>query len=440
MQVDTIFALSSGAPPAGVAVIRVSGPGAMNAAVVLAGRRPEAHRVDVVAFRDPATGETIDRGLLLGFVAPSSFTGEDVVEFQVHGGRAVIAAMLDALGRLPGLRLAQAGEFTKRAFLNGRMDLTEAEGLADLVAAETEAQRRQALGQARGELRAAYDAWRARLMHARALCEAEIDFSDEDGVEDAWPMARGLVAELYREMSVALARRAGERIRDGFVVVLLGAPNAGKSSLLNALVQRDAAIVAAEPGTTRDLIEVDLDVAGLPVKLVDTAGLRSDGGAVEREGMRRALARAAQADLSLWLSEDLRMTVSPGEIGAPVLRIATKADLFDSEAERMSSAGADVVVSAHSGRGLDTLLGRIAEYLPNVRPDQAPTLITRARHREALARAQAALSAIVADRHLSLELAAEELRVATDAIGRITGKVDVEGLLDIVFRDFCIGK
>src|SRR4249919_981602 len=300
---DTIFALSSGRPPAAIAVVRISGPRAGEALKALAGRMPEPRKAGLARVRDPATGEAIDEALALWFPGPNSETGEDMAELQLHGGRAVIAAVLGALGRIDGLRPAEAGEFTRRAFENGRLDLTAVEGLADLIGAETEAQRRQAYRQLKGLLGDRAESWRRRLIEALALVEARIDFSDEADVpEDLIGPALKIVRELCAEIAAALcAAKHSERLRDGLVVAIAGPPNAGKSTLLNRIAKREAAIVSPYAGTTRDIIEVHLDLGGLPVTLLDTAGIRQTDDPVEREGVTRARARAAGADLVLWV-------------------------------------------------------------------------------------------------------------------------------------------
>ena len=446
MSTDTIYALSSGAPPAGVAVIRLSGPGvraALAALAALGGALPPPRRAVVRALRD-ADGVLLDRGLVLFFAGPASFTGEDVGELHVHGGRAVVAAILAVLERRPGFRAAEAGEFTRRAFVNGRLDLTGVEGLADLVAAETEAQRRQALRQAEGGLARRLADWRERLVRARALVEAELDFADEEDVPGAASdLAWGDVAAVAAEIGGLLGDgHRGERLREGAEIVVLGPPNAGKSSLVNALARRDVAIVTPEPGTTRDLIEVRLDLGGYPATVVDTAGLREAAGIVEAEGIRRARDRAAAADLVLWLGDVRAPLSSPAGTGdVPVLRVGTKADLVDSEEERSRiSATFDLVLSTRTGEGMDALLGRLAGWLESRLGGAEPALVTRSRQRAGLERCREALAAALAAEHAGLEVRAEELRRATDALGRITGAVGVEDLLDVIFREFCIGK
>ncbi|WEK51050.1 MAG: tRNA uridine-5-carboxymethylaminomethyl(34) synthesis GTPase MnmE [Candidatus Kaistia colombiensis] len=440
---DTIFALSSGAAPSGVAVIRLSGKGVRFGLETLIGDVPPPRLAALRTLRAPDSGEILDRGLVLFFAAPASFTGEDVAELQVHGGRAVIASILKTLASLPGYRHAEAGEFTRRAFENGRADLTEIEGLADLVAAETEMQRRLAIRQAEGGLRRLYEDWRRRLIRARALVEAGLDFVDEEDVPaDVMAPAWREAAEVAGEMAGHLDdQHFGERVRDGFEVVLLGPPNAGKSSLLNALVRREAAIVTAEPGTTRDLIEVSLDLAGHAVTLVDTAGLRETESVVEREGIARARRRAGAADLVLGLSDNDSWSETIPE-GAPVLRVRTKLDLVDSDSKRISDRTdhlADIALSARTGEGMDGLIRAIGEALDLARP--MPTaLITRARQRDGISQALSHLRELEREADRAIEVKAELLRSAADALGRVTGKVDVEDLLDVIFAEFCIGK
>jgi tRNA modification GTPase len=437
MSAETIFALSSGHPPSGIAVVRVTGPGVRIGLETLIDSIPEARHAELRSIRKQG-GEIIDRGLVLFFPGPASFTGEDVAEFQLHGGRAVVAALLTELGSFPGFRAAEAGEFTRRAFANERLDLTQVEGLADLVLAETEAQRRQALRQAGGALGRRYDGWRDRLIRARAMIEAELDFPDEDDVPGSvsaqiWDDVRRLEEEIVNHVS----DKRGERIRDGVEIVVVGAPNAGKSSLVNAIAQRDVAIVTPEPGTTRDLVEVRLDLGGYPVTLVDTAGLREAEGAVEREGIRRAEKRAANADIVLWLCD---LTAPGGNPLAGSVAVGTKIDLIDSDAERSHLSGLDHRVSSTTGAGIDALLTDLASKIAaGLVPAESP-LVTRARHRIALTHCLEAMRAALEDDRRPLELRAEDLRRAGDALGRITGRIDVEDLLDVIFRDFCIGK
>jgi tRNA modification GTPase len=437
---DTIFALATAPGRGGIAVVRVSGPRAGEAVAAL-GAAPDRPRVARRArFVDPRTGEIIDQGLLLWFPAPASYTGEDVGELHIHGGRAVATALLEALGSLPGLRLAEPGEFTRRGFEHGKLDLTEAEAVADLVAAETAAQRRQALAQLGGALGALYEGWREALLRALAHLEAAIDFPEEDlptGLEEE---VAGVAARLAREIGAHLAdRRRGERLRDGVSIAILGPPNAGKSSLLNVLARRDAAITSAVAGTTRDVIEVHLDLGGYPVILADTAGLRETADPVEAEGVRRARARGEAADLKLLVfaaDEPASAASLAAWQDADAILVATKVDLVPGEG-RASLPAAALPVSAVTGEGLDALLARLEGEVADRLAGEGAAL-TRTRHRKALEEALAALE--LAGRASAAELLAEDLRLATRALGRITGRVDVEDVLDLIFREFCIGK
>jgi tRNA modification GTPase len=448
----TIFALSSGRPPAAIAVVRISGPRARAALEKLAGRVPEPRRAALVRVRDPATGEVIDEALALWFPAPHSETGEDVAELQLHGGRAVIAGVLAALGQIEGLRPAEAGEFTRRAFENGRLDLTAVEGLADLIYAETEAQRRQAYRQLKGFLGERAEGWRARLIEALALVEARIDFSDEADVpEDLVGPALAIAQELRDEIAEALAGAGrGERLREGLVVAVAGPPNAGKSTLLNRIAKREAAIVSPYAGTTRDVIEVHLDLDGYPVTLLDTAGIRDSDDPVEQEGVRRARERAAAADLVLWVV-DAREAAGLSD-RPPFVRgacatwtVLNKLDLLNKEIEHLtrtnvSSVNNLFVLSALSGKGMNQLIDRLARYAAEFFGTE-PALISRERHRDALSSARAALERALSEGASGREdIIAEELRLAAASLGRLTGRVDVEDILDVIFRDFCIGK
>ncbi len=547
---DTIFALSSGRPPVAIAVIRISGPRAGAALTALGIKIPEPRKAGLARIRDPRSGEIIDEALVLWFPGPHSETGEDVAELQAHGGHAVIAAILEALAQIDGLRLAEPGEFTRRGFENGKLDLTAVEGLADLVGAETEGQRRQAFRQMKGLLGNRAETWRQRLIGALALVEARIDFSDEADVpEDLVAPALVIARELKGEIAAALADgRRGERLREGLVVAIAGPPNAGKSTLLNRIARREAAIVSPHAGTTRDVIEVHLDLGGLPVTLLDTAGIRETDDPVELEGVRRARDRAASADLVLWVvdasaergplaygSETTRVSGTGGALSAssgeelskvsPVREdrlgttlsgldappglassvdpprlwlVLNKIDLLDQkvislaerdivindaaftatgktervlqvnnslikmdnkeltgrneqEAATMRAAGAtgdlpafpgidrQFNLSLTSGEGIDALLTELSEFAGQFMSGAEQSLVTRARHREALEVTLAALKR-AEDVAGAEDLLAEELRAAAHALGRLTGRVDVEDVLDVIFRDFCIGK
>lgn len=442
---ETIFALATAPGRAGIAVLRISGPSARAALSMVAGEVPPPRMAQRTRFRAPATGEIIDDGLALFFPAPRSFTGEDVAELHVHGSRAVVAALIDILGRLPGLRLAEPGEFTRRAFENDKLDLTAAEGLADLVAAETAAQRRQALRQLSGELGDLYEGWRGRLLHALAYLEAEIDFPEEGLPGEIAGRVQEEVLRLRGEISAHLADdRRGERLREGVSVAIIGPPNAGKSSLLNALARRDVAITSAIAGTTRDIIEVALDLAGYPVIVADTAGLREAGDVVEAEGVRRARTRAASADLRLVIVDATRPEeagVLRDLIGESTILVANKIDLEPADgaawADRLAT-GRALRLSVITGEGMDDLLSHLEREIAARFVTGSAPVLTRARHRQALRDCRDALDRFVIA--ALPELAAEDLRTATQALGRITGRVDVEDMLDIIFREFCIGK
>ncbi|HYI26377.1 MAG TPA: tRNA uridine-5-carboxymethylaminomethyl(34) synthesis GTPase MnmE [Bradyrhizobium sp.] len=446
---DTIFALSSGRPPAAIAVVRLSGPRAGVALKALIGRLPAPRQAALARVRDPASSEIIDEALALWFPGPGSETGEDVAELQLHGGRAVIAAVLGALSRIEGLRPAEAGEFTRRAFENGQLDLTAVEGLADLIGAETEAQRRQAYRQLKGLLGQRAETWRKRLTEALALVEARIDFSDEADVPEdligpALDEARGLRDEIAEALQGA-AR--GERLRDGLVVAIAGPPNAGKSTLLNRIAKREAAIVSPIPGTTRDVIEVHLDLDGYPVTLLDTAGIRHSADPVEQEGVRRAQERAKDGDLVLWVV-DLTQKMPENGIyaqfkGQTVWMVGNKIDIANSEYYDNRSyelLHIKYVVAGSTGEGMNDLIAGLARYSADYFGTE-PQLISRERHRTAMQAAQSALDRALAEgAHGREDIVAEELRLAARALARLTGQVDVEDILDVIFRDFCIGK
>jgi tRNA modification GTPase len=451
----TIFALSSGRPPAAIAVVRMSGPHAGAALEKLIGRVPEPRKAALARVRDPASGEVIDEALALWFPAPRSETGEDVAELQLHGGQAVIAGVLDVLATIDGCRPAEAGEFTRRAFENGRLDLTAVEGLADLIAAETPAQRRLAFRQLKGLIGDRAEAWRRRLIEALALVEARIDFSDEADVpEDLIGPALSAAQLLREEIAHVLADgRRGERLRDGLVVAIAGPPNAGKSTLLNRLARREAAIVSPHAGTTRDVIEVHLNLDGYPVTLLDTAGIRESSEPVELEGIRRARERAGAADLILWVidaSANGRAASGPatGFGATPIWLVENKTDLASGGRPTPASAGLHkneysftLSISALTGFGMDALETTLSAYAKDYFATTESTVITRARHRHALEETVAALGrALDPSNAKHEELIAEELRIAATTLGRLTGRIDVEDILDVIFRDFCIGK
>lgn len=433
---ETIFALTTGSYRAAVAMIRVSGPAALEACRKLTGARTlEPRRASVQSLKDNA-GRTLDyRALVTTFVAPHSFTGEDSVELHIHGGRAIIDGVLSALAKIEGCRMAEPGEFTKRAFQNGKIDLTEAEAISDLVAAETEAQKIQALEQATGSLGRLYQGWTDRLATLLAHQEADIEFPEDD-------LPQGLSQKLMPEIEQLLADmrahlddgRRGERLRDGIRIAIIGAPNAGKSSLMNALAQRNVAIVSEEAGTTRDVIETHLDLGGYPVILADTAGLRLTHNKIEAEGIRRAEEVARRADLKIALF-DGTLGMQDAEtrklIDDDTVVAYTKADIGPVHLDALN-------ISAATGEGIDVLLKILAQKAVEAFKQSGGPVITRERHRLALEDAAVALKrALFAPLP---ELAAEDLRLALRAIGSITGKVHVEDLLDRIFRDFCIGK
>jgi tRNA modification GTPase len=440
---DTIFALASGRGRAGVAVVRVSGPGAAGALRALTGREtPVARRAALREFRDPANGELLDRGLAVWFPAPRSYTGEDVAELHVHAGPAVVSSIADALSRMASTRPAEPGEFTRRAFLNGKMDLTAAEGVADLVAAESAAQLRQALRQLDGALGRLYEGWRRRVVAASARLEAAIDFPDEDLPDGLVAGARATARALETEIRGHLDDgRRGERLREGVSVAIVGPPNAGKSTLLNLLARRDAAIVSPIAGTTRDVIDIDIDLDGYPVRIADTAGLRRSADAVEAEGVRRAQKRAAHADFKIVV---LDATQWP-EIGAAKETIDAGSVVLLNKIDLKPAPGALALggqkvwpVSLASGEGFEAAHGAIAARVRELADTGPAPALTRARHRAALETCAAALDR--AQGATQPELVAEDFRLAARSLGRITGAVDVEELLDAIFREFCIGK
>lgn len=480
-QSSTIFALSTAPGRAGVAVIRVSGSDVVNTMQLIAGILPKPRQAALRTLKNPASQEILDQALVIYFPAPKSFTGEDVCEFHVHGGKAVIEGVLTTLAEQPNLRLAEPGEFSKRAFLNGKLDLTGVEGLADLIDAETEAQRRQALRQSSGALRTLYDSWRTDILKSLALIEAELDFSDEADVPEAIAIqAHPRIQETYKSIIKHLNdKRRGEILRDGFYVVIAGPPNVGKSSLLNLLAEREAAIVSSEAGTTRDTIEVRLNLNGYPVIITDTAGIRQTNNTIEQEGIRRTLKSISQADLILWM-QDVNQAFQENKpqnfILSPdtqehlpqfyeeknqnsVVKIITVLNKIDEcPAEQRKVLERDLksktpqtseidrtIISAKTQYGLDILLSKLTKQVEQSVGTHESPAITRTRHRELLKTCATGLEAFLqaADQSLyaqNIELQAEDLRGAAYALGRITGRIDVEDVLGEIFSSFCIGK
>jgi len=439
---DTIFALSTAMGRSGIAVIRVSGSHAWNACQVLLGDAqtlPMERQATTRKLFDPQSGYILDNAMVIGFRGPRSFTGEDIIEYHIHGGTAIIDAMLSTLSMLPHHRLAIPGEFTRRGFENGKMDLTSAEAIADLIHAETESQRLQALKQMDGALFHLYEGWKEALARILAFMEADLDFSDQDLPDDLLlkvrPDISGVLSEIKQHLEDG---RRGELLRDGFRLVIIGAPNAGKSSLLNKLVQREAAIVSPIAGTTRDVIDVHLNLGGYSIILADTAGLRRSEDSIELEGIKRAVNRAEKADLKILLLDG---TTAPEPnildlYDEKSILVINKSD--DIEFKSPSSLKEKIEISALNGDGIDDLIAHIIKRLQNIVGQSDAPALTRARHREALEKANASL-----ERFLTAplpELAAEDLRLAVRHLGSLTGRVDVEDLLDMIFRDFCIGK
>ena len=430
---DTIFAPATAAGRAAVSVVRISGPATRAAVAALAGSVPMPRRASLRRLRG-ADGALIDEALVLMFCGPESYTGEDAAEFHVHGGGAVVSALLTALSA-HGLRLAEPGEFTRRAFENGKLDLAQAEGVADLIDAETDAQRRQALDQLGGRLSDVQARWADALTEALAMLEAAVDFPDEEVPADVAARARPALQALLSELeAAALDAVRGERVREGYRIALMGAPNAGKSTLLNALARREAAIVTPTPGTTRDIIEVPLSLGGYKVVLADTAGLREASDDIEAEGVRRARAWGAAADLRVWLADGTDPNASFEGASPEDLRLITKRDLGDGPAHLAGAA-----FTARSPNDLawleQTLTDRVVSALAGAEPPAA----TNQRHRELLSEAAARLNRALSQ-NIRLELAAEDVRLAARALARITGRIDPEAVLGRIFATFCIGK
>ncbi len=449
LAAETIFALSTAVGKAGVGVIRVSGPAARVALEKMIGKScPPPRRVVLTHISSPLTSDVIDHGLVVWFPGPASFTGEDMAEFHVHGGRAVTQAMLEALDQIPGLRPAEPGEFTRQAFDNGKLDLTSVEGIADLIAAETEMQRRQAVRQMEGALARVYETWRTRVLGCLAHLEAWIDFPDEDLPEETANQVFQEVAALEREIAQHLAAgHRGERLRNGIEIAVIGPPNVGKSSLVNAIARRDVAIVSDVAGTTRDALEISLDLGGFPVTIVDTAGLRDRDYAtddpIEKEGMSRATVRAEHADLKILVFDATHWPVEEHRVfdflDDQAIVAVNKGDLAPVGREYRVGGVLALSVSAKSGEGLETLLEQIREQVEeNFSLNTTSPSLSRMRHRRALEECLETLRLTGAS--IPLEIAAEYLRLSARALGRITGRVDVEDILDVIFGDFCIGK
>ncbi len=440
---DTIFAVASGLQRAGVSVIRVSGPAALLTYKELSGRPVPPPRMAVFgSFRVPETEKMLDRGMAIYFEKPSSFTGEDVVEYHLHGGVAVVRGFLTELAKLPGCRLAEPGEFTRRAFEHDKIDLTAAEAVADLINAETEAQRVQALDQLGGGLARLYQDWAERLQKVLAHQEADIEFPEEDMPARISDKLKPEIRILIKEIRAHLDdKRRGERLRNGVMIAILGAPNAGKSSLLNALARRDVAIVSEEAGTTRDIIEAHLDLGGYPVILADTAGLRLTEGRVEAEGIRRAHKLAGNADIKIILFDSALPTPDAETLKVVddnSIVVLTKSDCIPQTPEKTVAGKKALWVSSTTGAGLEALLKALTEKVAALFETRDGPSLTRERHRRALEEVEEALKRCL-DADLP-ELAAEDLRLALRSLGAVTGRVHVETLLDTIFKDFCIGK
>lgn len=447
---QTIFALSSGRPPSALAVVRVSGPQASLTLTALAGKLPTPRRASRRLLRDRA-GQPIDDAVVLWFPGPGSATGEDVAEFHVHGGRAVLTALFSAISKIPNMRAAEPGEFTRRAFENGKLDLTEAEGLDDLIHADTDRQRRQALRQLQGLLGNRARDWRDRIIEASALIEAGIDFSDEGDVpaELLAPAVKAIGA-LHEEIEKVLAAQGqAERLRDGLVVAIAGEPNVGKSTLINQLARRDVAIVSPYAGTTRDVIEVQLDLDGYPVTVIDTAGIRETDDPVEQEGVRRARARAGDADLVLWLVEggqaiDPEAMRSLGKSGGGSASSEGSVWIVRNKIDLVGAGGVappgEFAISASRGDGIAELVEALVTFAGSFFGTTEGALVTRARQRDLLRQAADSLRRSLELVEEGEELAAEELRAAAFALGRLLGRVDVEDVLGAIFQKFCIGK
>jgi tRNA modification GTPase len=441
---DTIFAVSSGSGRAAIAVIRLSGPRAREIVSDMTGGMPQPRHYSLRRLVDPGTGEVLDEAIAVWLPAPRSFTGENCAEFHVHASRAVLAAIFKVFSGYQGVRPAEAGEFTRRAVRHGKMDLVEAEGLGDLLGAQTEFQRRQAMSHMLGDASSVFDSWRERLLQIRADIEAVIDFADEEGVAEAASLRiNSQTIELLREMEGAVAKSAAAgAIRDGVKVVLAGPPNTGKSSLLNAIARRDAAIVSAIPGTTRDVIEVMLDMGGIPVILTDTAGLRSSGDEIEQEGINRSLREVASADIVVWVaSPDVEGSDRCELSESPDLIILGKSDLVAQQSRLPRNELRRVIpVSAATGQGLPEFVASLTDLVRQRLDVGENPIVVSERQRKATLDSIRILNDSLAHNLSGLEMKAEDIRKSAEAIGRITGRTEVEEWLGAIFSKFCIGK
>ena len=446
-HLDTIFALASGAGRSAIAIVRISGPAVAAALQAMGVGEILPERVATLrTLRDPQTREALDRALVLRFCAPRSFTGEQMAELHLSGGRAVLAGIISALGKVPGLKLAEPGEFARRAFENGKLDLSEIEGLADLVAAETAVQRRQALRIAGGALSREADRVRALMLNALSAIEAQIDFSDiESDMEVnslSFTETRDIARQALRRIrSILAASQMGERLRDGLNVVIAGPPNVGKSTLINAISKKEVSIVASTPGTTRDIIELSLDVNGYPVTLVDTAGIRDTDDPVELEGVNRARRRLRDADLTLWLVECATASTRMPDVAGAMILVRTKSDQVPVAVDvDLPGTVFSLRISAKTGDGVTRLLNEIGSFVSRRFDGSATALITTERHKIAFLEAETALARLLNAKLDAAELIAEELRLAARAMERIAGRIDVEDVLGAIFSRLCVGK
>ena len=435
---DTIFALSSGKLPSGVAVIRVSGNEVQNIITSIRGKVPPA-RMMAYGSLYSLEHEFLDSALTVFFPAPNSFTGEDCVEFHLHGGKAVVARFLNELSKFDNCRIAEAGEFSKRAFANGKLDLTEAEGLADLIDAETESQRRLAVMGASGALAELYREWRQELLQARAMIEAELDFVEEQDIPDSvsdriWDKLKLLSSAIKKHVADGYRALA---MRDGIKIVIAGAPNSGKSSIINRLAGRDVAIVTDEEGTTRDALEIRLILAGLPVLVTDTAGIRETANKVEKIGIDTALRRLQEADLILHI-EDMSSPVEitlPADNKAEIWRLGNKVDLVSGDSRKWP-----IQFSAKTGEGFEEFLNKLIDFCNSFSESLGDLVPARKRQFDLLEETISEIDSALILKDLDLTLRAEHLRRASDMLGRITGDIDVEDILDVIFSQFCVGK